>query len=226
MKQCYAVDWFTEHEPYWERFLVGRFGADARALLVGAYEGRCLVWLLKNVLTGAKARATVVDNWDYKPCTSERSRPVWNPEVRATFLKNIAPFKSKVTITEKLPASAQFDIVYVDCRGSRHALEHAVLTFPLLAPGGVMVLQNYTHSKEHDYRCPRMGIDAFADCYAPWIRVLRPGFHFFLQKRVEPFAVPPCHSEYFDEPEPGFPDCSKLAPPASTSKRKTRPNRV
>ena len=227
----YAVDWFTEHIPYWERNLIGRFDPNARALLIGAYEGRCLIWLYENVLKGAKAHATVVDNWDYAPCTSERSIPVWNPGVRDTFVKNTAPYRHKLSIFDDLSLmrsnTKPFDIVYIDAKGSRHALEHAVLTFPMLVPGGVMIIQNYTHSKEHDQRCPRMGIDAFADCYAPWIRVLRPGFHFFLQKRVEPLTVAPCHSEYFDEhADPmRFPDCSKLVVGRTGPNKKTMKNR-
>ena len=211
----FAVDWFTEHQGVWERLLVGRFkGVDrVRALLVGAYEGRALLWLLEHVLIGQSTTATVLDDFQYPSCVSERSRPVWNPDVRARFVRNLAAYKGRVHVFDAAPpiqvlrswgaqASLKdaFHIVYIDAHNSHHALEAAVLSFHHLAPGGVMVLQNYVHNKEHDARCPRRGIDGFLDAFAPYIKVLRNGFHLFLEKRTAPLPVLPCHSEHFEEP--------------------------
>jgi hypothetical protein len=208
----YAVDWFSEHIPSWERHVKGRFGEGVQALVIGPYEGRCLEWMFENVLRGAKSKATVLDAFEYAPCVSYKGVPLLNPDVRKTFDRNMRPYRSRIVV--KPPASlrtlkVEFHIVYIDTRSSRHALETAVLAFPLLRPGGVMVLTNYTHSKEHDARCPRRGIDAFTDAYASEIKVLRSGFHFFLQRRVAPLKSQPCHSEYFDEPAQPRPLCSR-----------------
>ena len=218
MRSTYAVDWFTEHIPFWERHLKGRFtGTDTeggvRALVIGPYEGRCLEWMFENVLHG-NSRATVLDAFTYAPCVSYKSVPVFNPEVRKTFDRNMAPYRNRIVIKpptslRTLKGDKSFHLVYIDTQSSRHALETAVLAFPLMRPGGVMVLTNYTHSKEHDARCPRRGIDAFTDAYASEIKVLRSGFHFFLQRRVTPLEAKPCQSEYFDEPSPSHPQCSR-----------------
>ncbi len=139
----------------------------------------------------------------------QEGRPVWNPDVRGTFAANTAPFRGRVKLRPTAALAAMraarkelgaYDVVYIDARSSRHALETAVLAFPLLAPGGVLVLTNYTHSKERDARCPRRGIDGFVDAYSGDLRVLRNGFHTFLERRVKPLPSPPCFSEYFDEP--------------------------
>ncbi len=95
---------------------------------------------------------------------------------------------------------ARFDLVYVDPAGhAQDVLEKAVLCFPLLKPGGIMVIDDYTYSKEHDTRCPRMGVDAFLNAYAPYLRVLHAGWQVVLQRREDPLPRPTCFSEYFDE---------------------------
>jgi hypothetical protein len=98
-------------------------------------------------------------------------------------------------------SSGGYDLVYLDARSSRHALEAAALSFPLLRPDGRMVITNYTHSRAHDSACPRRGIDGFLDAYASELQVLRSGFHVLLARRPTPIALPPCRSEYFDGQE-------------------------
>jgi hypothetical protein len=223
----YTVDWFTEHAPSWERHLGPLRGRPGlRALLVGVYEGRCLEWLFANVMTAPDCSATVVDEFDYPPCVAYEGAPTWNPGVETTFRDNMRAIGRATRVrVVKRPAfdalaaelakqtrnTVQYDVVYVDARGSRHALETMVMAFRLLKKGGVMVVTNYVHSKEHDVRCPRRGIDAFLDVYSPDVRVLVNRFHTFLQRREAPLHVPPCHSEFYDEPDDpaSFPQCTR-----------------
>ena len=213
------VDWFSEHAPAWERLLVPRFAGKpaVNALVVGPYEGRCVRWLFERVLTGRRSKATVVAAFAaYEPCVSYLGKGVWNPAVRAAFERNTRPYASAITLLDKAGtdehdhlrrlavkknAAASFDFIYVDTHSSRHALETAVMVFPLLAAGGVLCLTNYVHSKEHDWRCPRRGVDAFVDCYASDVRVLLSGFHHFVERRLVPLKGLPCHSEFYPEPE-------------------------
>ena len=90
-------------------------------------------------------------------------------------------------------------------RYSGDTLELAGLGLRLLAPDGVLVLTNYTHAKEHDARCPRLGIDAFIAANAYEVRVLQTAWHVFLQKRASPLVRPGCQSEYFDPHAPPSP---------------------
>ena len=96
-------------------------------------------------------------------------------------------------------------------------MESAVLAFPMLRPGGVMVFTNYTHGRLHDYACPKRGIDGFLDAYAPEVRVLRPAFHLFLEKREVPTKHPyGCRAEMFDEG--GEPPMPPFRPTPTTEK--------
>lgn len=224
----YHVDWFSEHASGWQAVLGGR-GIEkkrgARALFVGCYEGQAVEWLLDNVMVGAGAEVVVVDDpeGDEKgACVSFRGNDVWNPGAHDALRHNMAVLatrtrsKEKVRIDLRLGPRSQadelrrmaagsrggktFDVVYIDSRSSMHAMECGVLAFPLLRPGGVMVFTNYTHGRMHDYACPKRGIDGFLDAYAPAVRVLRPAFHLFLEKRETPLSHPVgCHAEMFDD---------------------------
>jgi SAM-dependent methyltransferase len=94
-----------------------------------------------------------------------------------------------------------FDLVYIDAsKDSRAVLEHAVLSFHLLKKGGVLVLDDYTSSEAHDGSCPKQGIDAFLDIYAPFLHVRYMGWQVIVQKRLKTLdtaRAPVCHSEYF-----------------------------
>lgn len=82
------------------------------------------------------------------------------------------------------------------------AMEACVLALPLLLPGGVLVVTNNTHGRTHDASCPRRGIDGFLDAYVTEVKVLRQGFHVFVQRRREPMLLPDaCRSEYYDGEE-------------------------
>ena len=208
-----SVDWFSEHVPAWDKYVVPRLAGkrDATALIVGPYDGRCVKWLFENALLGPKSKATVVAAFGtYPPCVSYLGKGVWNPDVKAAFLKNTRAFTGRIALVDEAGGSLRrmavarsrpsFDFIYVDTTGSRQALDTAVVAFPMLAPGGVMCFTNYVNNKEHDQRCPRRGIDAFVDCYASDVRVLRSAFHYFLERRVSPLPRTPCHSEFFEEP--------------------------
>jgi hypothetical protein len=226
----FNVDWFSEHAPWWSMHLGSFAGRASSAMVIGAYEGMSCVWLLEHVLTHPGSRLVVLDDMQHDSCVGWRGAAVFNPGVEGTLRRNLAPYGSKVRLmTEREPhttlidmrstkAGARprlkpstsmtlYDIIVIDAQGSRHALDTAVLAWPLLAPEGVMVWTNYTHNKEHDTACPRKGIDAFIEIYAPYLTVLRTAFHTFVRRRGVPLDIRDCHSEHFPEPGPEFPDC-------------------
>lgn len=101
---------------------------------------------------------------------------------------------------ESSASSAQFyDAITIDATGnSRQVLEAMVVAWPLLRPGGgVMVVSNYTYSSERDSRCPRRGIDAFLEAYSDDLRVLATQWHVFIARLPSPRKLSHCSSEYF-----------------------------
>lgn len=246
----YTVDWFTAHAPLWLKY-TSKFKAPrstrspCSALMVGAYEGRVLAWLLENVMKDPRSRATVVDNFDYSECVYNLGSPHWNPDVRAAFEQNVMkPHGNRVDVIEgtlthlaatmtgqsvarsatrksattQVRSETLYDIVYIDAKDSVHALSSMTTAFELLAPGGVMIVQNYAHNREHDSVCPRRGIDAFVDVYVPsHAKVLSATFHFFLEKKKPTKATlsgapkqKACHIEGYPEPADKFPKCNRV----------------
>jgi Methyltransferase domain len=208
----YAVDWFTNNVPTWQRLLLPRLAGRPIAVMeVGSYEGLSAAWMLDHMLTHARARLLCVDAFPEEPHDAWfRGRRVRNEGVFARFAGNVLRRSdgSKVRALRGADCAAllkqpdvqrqRFDLVYIDPVGhSADLLEKAVLCFPLLKPGGIMVLDDYTHSKEHDSSCPRIGADAFLNAYAPFVRVLHLGWQVILERREQPLPLPRCSSEYW-----------------------------
>lgn len=216
----FMVDWFTNNIPMWERFLVPRLaGRPARALELGALEGRATLWMLEHLLTHPRSRVVCLDPFERNAGTKcSQGTPRRLGDVWSRFEANVlrSPHAKKVTavrgdIMATLHAGhskhlrpASFDLVTVDPSGSaRSALEAGVMAFPLLKPGGLIVFDDYTWSKEHDSRCPRGGIDAFLAAYADDVRVVHYGWQVIAERRATPLPHAPCYSEYYEEPRPG-----------------------
>ena len=211
-KPKFTVDWFTNNVPIWQRYLVPAFAdrkGTVRALEIGSYEGRSALWLLDNVLVSPRSSVTCVDDFrEVAPATTAAGVR----DVRAAFSRNTAAYGDRIKLVEEpaeralrkmFPAEEEaFSIVYIDAtKDSRFVLEQAVLAFPLLKKNGFMVFDDYTSSPEHDGSCPKQGIDAFLDVYAPYIKVRHVGWQVILQRRATPLKSArraQCFSEYFE----------------------------
>lgn len=196
MKYTFTSDWFSNNIPLWQKELTKYNSKPTKFLEVGTYEGRSAVWALDNILTHPKSRITCVDTFE-------------TPGTLQTFKQNISIHKDKVTILKgksqdmlKTPGilaeKGQFDIIYIDSdHHSKHVLEDAILCFPLLKLGGLMIFDDYTNNKYHDMSCPKPGIDAFLDAFAGDLRVLHTRWQVIVQKRIKPYHKKPCRSEFY-----------------------------
>jgi predicted O-methyltransferase YrrM len=170
-------------------------------LEIGTFEGRSAIWILQNLCKHPDSKLYCVDHWLYK---GEH-----NSDTYKTFKKNIEPYKDKVIVLKGHSShmlrrlnKPQFDFIYIDAnRHSQNVLEDAVLSFPLLKPNAIMILDDYTHNKEHNINCPKPGIDAFMNMYANQIKVLHTKWQVVLQKRETPLLKSPCYSEFYNEPK-------------------------
>lgn len=190
----YTVDWFTNNLPIWTRIFKSYNKRPVNFLEIGTYEGRSAVWALENILQHPDSKITCVDDWK-TPGTFQR------------FKKNISSFKGKVHVykgsaRESLKHSnilkEQFDVIYIDADlHSSSVMEHAVLAFPLLKPGGILIFDDYTYSMHRDNRCPKQAIDAFINAYAEDIRVITARWQVVIQKRKHPRPRKPCRSEFY-----------------------------
>jgi hypothetical protein len=155
---------------------------NLKILDIAPDEGRSTIWFLQ---TFPKAHVTVLDT---KP--------------RKNLINNLAQFdSSRYTLTQTYPTSKHdFDAVYIDLGpDSRFTLEAAVMSFVRLNPRGLMIFDDYTTDHMHGHRCPKPAIDAFANNYARYIKVLHASWQFILMKRTKPLPSKMCQSEYYHE---------------------------
>lgn len=198
----YSVNWFFNNIPEWNKILKKYKDKPTQALEVGSYEGMSATWLLNNILTHKNSHITCIDNFSQRAPETK-----WN--VEKAFLHNMSDFKGKYKLLKgfssqmlksKDAMSKEYDIIYIDAdHHSRHVLEDAVLCFPLLKPGGIMILDDNTDNKEHDNRCPKPAITAFLNAYANEIKVLHNKWQVILSKRIRPLKAGTCYSEFFSE---------------------------
>ena len=138
-----------------------------RVLEIGSFEGRSAVWLCENILTHPDARITCVDTFE-----GEDGHTPEKENLRSRFEHNIEPFRSKVDIIQSMSADAlrkmtgEFDFIYIDgCHYTANVLEDAVLAFPLLKVGGIMIFDDYMNGDIHSIKYPHIGVNAFVQCY-------------------------------------------------------------
>lgn len=196
----FTEDWFSKNIKNWNREFARLKGKPLRFLEVGSFEGRSAIWLLENVLSHPKSEMYCIDNWS----VTDKN----NKNAYSTFISNIKPWASKVKVLKGDSAEMlrnlkreQFDFIYIDANHhSKHVLEDAVLSWPLLKKGGMLIFDDYTHNKEHDINCPRIGIDAFLNTYVNDLKVVKTTWQVIIQKRTLPLKSKPCFSELFKEP--------------------------
>ena len=106
------------------------------------------------------------------------------------FVENTKSYVNRISIlkgksSEKLKDLDFFyDFIYID--GSHLAsdtLEDAVLVFPLLKKGGIMIFDDYTWGQGLDiYQRPCFGVDAFVNVYGNQLIVLERNSQLIIKK--------------------------------------------
>lgn len=155
-------------------------------LEIGCFEGRTTLWLFENVLTEPSSRLTVIDTFTGSP---EFDSIGVSRDFHGRFLANVAPHADRLTVCEGrshdvLPTlTGQFDFVFVD--GSHRAddvWQDAVLAWPLLRPGGLLVFDDYLWGDQKSEHSPRIGVDRFLDEYADLLHVVHMDYQVTVEK--------------------------------------------
>ncbi len=161
--------WFYQmkNDEIWQKHLRSYEGKPFRYLEVGSFEGMSVHWIATNY---PLAELTCIDTFK----GSGEHLGISGLEER--FDHNMRPFTDRVTKIvgmsgDKLKelSKENYDIIYID--GDHHAqqvLEDAVLTFPLLKAGGLLIFDDYEWRPQEaytQYDCPKLGIVAFLTLY-------------------------------------------------------------
>jgi predicted O-methyltransferase YrrM len=178
----YSSDWFSHNIPYWDQLITQK--QPRRIVEIGSYEGRSAVYLIEKCASRYPIELWCVDTWlggvDNDPgvmgeverrfdanLETARSRVVF--EVAAHKLKSFSYAALAALLCELEPQS--IDLVYID--GSHQApdvLTDAVMAFPLLKVGGLMIFDDYLWSMERvvnrdPLNMPKPAIDAFTNIF-------------------------------------------------------------
>lgn len=171
----FSRDWFSNQLPNWVNWvqpLADR--GPVQALEVGSFEGMSACWLLDRVLLNPEARLTCIE-----------------PEIRPTLRDNLdrtgrAP---QVTLLSQLSWEAlaqlpvdHYDLAYIDgCHAPWVAFRDAVMTWPLVKVGGLVVIDDYRYVGLPE-DCPQFGVDLFMLLFTHCFEVVFSGYQLFLRK--------------------------------------------
>lgn len=197
----YSVDWTNSHADAWTGLFrrLGWIGKPGLSFLeVGAFEGRSTVWFLSHVLTDPSSRMTVIDTFAGSPEHATMTPDALAAGLFETFYANTQPWRDRMVIhcgqsrgvlATYLPdgATERFDLAYLD--GSHRAadvLTDAVLAWPLLRPGGVLLFDDYHWQYQvpgtGEVIAPRLGIDAFLSAFSGQYEVVLTNSQVGIQK--------------------------------------------
>jgi predicted O-methyltransferase YrrM len=200
----YTVDWFSNNEETWKKYFKRLSKVPIKALEIGSFEGRSAIWALENILTHPDSHITCIDDFSLKQHVGHHFYP---SVIMRHFEENTKEFGNKIKLIKQSSAKAlksrelldqKFDFIYIDGnRHSKHVLEDAVLAFPLLNINGYIVFDDYTNSRNHDYTCPKKGIDAFLDMYSDELKVIDADWQVIAKKVKPKKTLKPCRSEYY-----------------------------
>lgn len=140
---------------------VTMLGRVNRVLEIGAHEGQSACYILQNLLEPTGTLVSV-DPMFHEPTRLRyfaNTGAVRLPEQTVETLRD----RSVVALARLVAQRQQFDFIYVD--GDHHnqtVLSDAVMGWQLLAPGGVMLFDDYYPVPTQGYFAgPKAGIDAF-----------------------------------------------------------------
>lgn len=168
-REWFAEDWFSGKYAAWQPILVDLEGRTVEVLEIGSFEGLSACFLLWRL---PEAQLTCIDTFAGSAENAAYSVSVTGLEQR--FDRNVALFdaarveklvgESCRVLPELVAHGRRFDLVYVD--GSHHALDvlvDASLAWRMLAPGGVIIFDDYKWAKlgTDPLLRPGTAIDAF-----------------------------------------------------------------
>ena len=191
----FTSDWFTDRLPVWEEHVLPLAGRPLQALELGCWEGRASIWMLRHLLSHPGSALTVVDTFE----GSAELDPAVSAGLFGRFTRNIRRTgeEAKVRVlrmrtTEALVqllaetgAAPRYDLVYIDASHfAQDVLSDAVLSFPLIKSGGLIIFDDYKWPLMPDeLDRPQLAIDAFARVFERAVGVLHVGYQVLMVKR-------------------------------------------
>ncbi len=202
MDPQFSSDWFSNKIPAFERLLLECRSQRMNMLEIGSFEGRSACWFLNYVLLHPESTLTCIDHFTFAGSMEQRASIEGLigtlPDTLALeerFLQNIATTGNahKVTVLRGLAENilptlddASFDCIFIDgSHAAQHVLRDAILSWPLLRNGGLLLFDDYALHLFADIRDdPAQGIHAFLSVFGPDCETADTGYHCAVRKHL------------------------------------------
>ncbi len=172
--KSFVSDWTSWHFPNWMTLLAPYRDRPSRMLEIGSWEGRSALFFLNYL---PQMQLTCVDTFaggqeHQEAAARNKADAELLRTVENRFDANTRAFAGRL---EKLKASSidalielglterRFDLAYIDGgHRAREVYADSALTWPLMAPGGLVILDDYQWAEMPEpMDNPKPGIDAF-----------------------------------------------------------------
>lgn len=215
MDQSYVTDVFTRHIPVWTPLFAELAGnPNVHGLEIGSFEGRSACWLLQNVLTDPTSKLTCIDlftPFHFFPAPgAEAFEPVhldigaqFDTNIRATGAEDrVQKLKGDSNMLLRSLPVHHYDFIYIDgSHEPRDVLQDAVLCWPLLKTGGILIFDDYgLQEPNFPEREPKTAIDFFLRTFDFDFTLLHKDYQVIIRKtrhhdptKTELFSVPLMH---------------------------------
>jgi predicted O-methyltransferase YrrM len=189
--KTFSTDWTSRHLGVWEDLLLDRRMEPLRILEIGSWEGRSAVFFMRYF---PNSHLTCIDT--FAGSAEHHLREKWSSQlsqIEDRFDANLLEFRDRI---EKLKTTSfrglarlvvserMFDIVFID--GSHHSADvmaDAVLTWPMVKDGGVVIFDDYDWNQDMDEVLkPRLGVDAFLATRPGQYRELHRDYQLIVEK--------------------------------------------
>jgi predicted O-methyltransferase YrrM len=190
--KSFSFDWTSWHFPNWIKLLAPQRARALRVLEIGSWEGRSALFFLnyfpRSRLTcidsfeGGKEHQVGVDPQSFLRQVEQR----FDANTKA-FARRIEKLKARSAdaLAQLGIANRRFDLAYID--GSHVAADvysDAVLTWPLMARGGLVIFDDYLWKEMPDpLDRPKPGIDAFLKAIDGQYRIVLDDYQIGIVKR-------------------------------------------
>lgn len=179
----YREDFVSHWIPVWQH----HFGAlrdrpGLRMLEIGSFEGRSAVWFLENILTADDASIVCID-----PFVREGAEERFDTNIERTGLSHkVTAIKGRSDEYLATMPADRYDLIYIDGgHDAQTVLFDAVLSWPLLRPGGLVMFDDYEWSPERPpHERPQISIDVFMAIFAAEMAVVHHGYQVIARKVV------------------------------------------
>jgi predicted O-methyltransferase YrrM len=174
-------DWFTVHVPVWDRLLEPLVESrDPRLLELGSFEGLSACYLLWRL---PHAHLTCVDTFNWFDIADLERR--FDRNVALVDADRVRRLNGRTcdVLPRLVEGQERFDFIYIDASHlALDVLADAAQSWKLLAPGGLLVFDDYGLDYEDPMLSPTRAIDAFESVVASEATRVHAGGQFALRK--------------------------------------------